>query len=241
MQKVLLSSGGMDSWLLAHEPELQGAIHVFVDIGQKYTSKERTASKDLAYELGADWERVQGPNLAQYEHSTGIIPFRNAQMLLLAGLYGEQIYFGVIADEINSDKSPEFVAAIQATMNISHRAQYWTHGKNYEILTPFRQYTKSDLVRRFLGNGGSIDKLLTSVSCYDAGDKHCGRCASCFKRWVALVNATRQDTWRHWGFAQHPATWKSQEEWLVKMKDYSLQRESELLEAFGISQQLGLI
>ena len=238
MQKVLLSSGGLDSWLLAHEPELQGAIHVFVDIGQKYTSKERTASKDLAYELGADWERVQGPNLAQYEHSTGIIPFRNAQMLLLAGLYGEQIYFGVIADEINSDKSPEFVAAIQATMNISHRAQYWTHGKNYEILTPFRRYTKSDLVRRFLDNGGSLDKLLTSVSCYDAGEKHCGRCASCFKRWVALVNATNSDKWEQWGFVQHPYTWKPQLEWRAKMEDYSEQRASELQTAFDIAVNL---
>jgi 7-cyano-7-deazaguanine synthase in queuosine biosynthesis len=232
MQKVLLSSGGMDSWLLAHEPELAGAIHLFVDIGQKYTSKERTASADLAFELGATWERVQGPNLGQYEHSTGIIPFRNAQMLLLAGLYGEEIYFGVIADEINSDKSPEFVQAIQDTMNISHRAQYWTHGKNYKILTPFRQYTKSELVRRFLANGGSLDRLLTSVSCYDAGDQHCGRCPSCFKRWVALVNATNQDNWEQWGFVQHPYTWKSRGEWYTKMKDYSEERAGEIFGAF---------
>lgn len=238
MQKVLLSSGGMDSWLLAHEPELENAVHVFVDIGQKYAEKEREAARVLAKDLGAVFEIVDGPDLGQYEHSTGIIPFRNAQMLLLAGLYGEQIYFGVIADEINSDKSPEFVAAIQETMNISHRAQYWTHGKNYQILTPFRQYTKSELVRRFLNNGGSIDKLLTSVSCYDAGDKHCGRCASCFKRWVALVNAFGFNHWKLWGFVQDPYTWKPQLEWRAKMEDYSEQRASELQTAFNIAVNL---
>jgi 7-cyano-7-deazaguanine synthase in queuosine biosynthesis len=235
MQKVLLSSGGMDSWLLAHEPELAGATHVFVNIGQKYENKELNASRDLAEELNANFEFVGGPDLGQYEHSTGIIPFRNAQMLLLAGLYGEEIYFGVIADEINSDKSPEFVAAIQETMNISHRAQYWTHGKNYSIKTPFRQYTKSELVRRFLANGGSLQRLLTSVSCYDAGRHHCGRCASCFKRWVALVNATKQDDWLAWGFVQHPYTWKTRDEWHNKMIDYSEQRAAELYGALVIA------
>lgn len=232
MQKVLLSSGGMDSWLLAHEPELADAVHVFVNIGQKYVDKERSASANLAIQLDASWETVDGPDIAQYEHSTGIIPFRNAQMILLAGLYGEQIYFGVIADEINSDKSPEFVKAIQETMNISHRAQYWTHGKNYQILTPFREYTKSELVRRFLANGGSFDKLLTSVSCYDAGEHHCGRCASCFKRWVALVNATNTDKWKEWGFVNHPYVWKTRAEWYTKMRDYSEERANEIYGAF---------
>lgn len=236
MQKVLLSSGGMDSWLLAHEPELQGAIHVFVNIGQKYVGKEWNAAHNLATELGAQFEHVDGPDLAQYEHSTGIIPFRNAQMILLAALYGEEIYFGVIADEINSDKSPEFVDAMQSVLNISHRAQYWTHGKNYNIKTPFRNYTKSDLVRRFLDNGGNLNRLLTSVSCYDAGEHHCGRCASCFKRWVALTNATTIDEWRDWGFVEHPYTWKSQPEWHDKMMEYSEQRAGELVSAFAIAQ-----
>jgi 7-cyano-7-deazaguanine synthase in queuosine biosynthesis len=235
MQKVLLSSGGMDSWLLAHEPALEGAIHVFVDVAQKYVDKEMRSAMLLAEELNATFEYVEGPDLGQYEHSTGIIPFRNAQMIMLAALYGQQIYFGVIADEINSDKSVEFVDAMQSVLNISHRAQYWTHGKNYKILTPFRQYTKSDLVRRFIANGGSMEKLLTSVSCYDAAEQHCGRCASCFKRWVALVNALEVDNWQEWGFAQHPYTWKTQDEWTEKMQAYSEQRKQELEEAFHIS------
>lgn len=238
MQKVLLSSGGMDSWLLAHEPQLEGAIHVFVDINQKYVDKEMRSAMMLAEELNATFEYVEGPDLGQYEHSTGIIPFRNAQMIMLAALYGEEIYFGVIADEINSDKSVEFVDAIRSVLNISHRAQYWTHGKNYEILTPFRQHTKSDLVRRFIANGGSIEKLLTSVSCYDAHDQHCGRCASCFKRWVALVNALRCDFWQEWGFVNHPFLWKPQAEWEEKMKDYSPQRAEELRSAFAIAWEL---
>lgn len=236
MQKVLLSSGGMDSWLLAHEPELENAIHVFVNIGQKYQGKEWNAAANLAEAMGAKFEYVDGPDLAQYEHETGIIPFRNAQMILLGALYGEAIYFGVIADEINSDKSPEFCGAMEDVLNISHRPQYWTAGRQFEVRTPFRNKTKSDLVRSFLKNGGQLDKLLTSVSCYDAGSHHCGRCASCFKRWVALVNATGYDGWREWGFLQHPYTWKSQPEWHDKMTAYSEQRAGELISAFSIAQ-----
>lgn len=237
MQKVLLSSGGLDSWLLAHEPELEGAVHVFVDIGQKYVDKEMLSAMMLAKELDAPFEFVEGPDLAQYEHSTGIIPFRNAQMIMLAALYGEQIYFGVIADEINSDKSPEFVQAMQSVLNISHRPQYWTVGKTYNIETPFRQTTKSELVRRFLANGGDLQKLLTSVSCYDAGEQHCGRCASCFKRWVALVNATDTDKWGEWGFVKHPYYWQTSHYWVEKLKDYSKQRAGELESAFEIAQR----
>ena len=236
MSKVLLSSGGMDSFLLAHEPELQEAKHVFVNIGQKYLAKERTAAKLVAQSCNAEFIEVVTNQIAKYEHESGIIPLRNAEMLLCAAQHGEQIYFGVIADEINSDKSPEFVEAIQSTMNISHRAQYWTHGKNYNIKTPFRNYTKSDLVRRFLDNGGNLNRLLTSVSCYDAGEHHCGRCASCFKRWVALTNATTIDEWRDWGFVEHPYTWKSQPEWHDKMMEYSEQRAGELVSAFAIAQ-----
>lgn len=226
----------MDSWLLAHEPELEGAIHVFVDINQKYVDKEMRSAMMLAEELNATFEYVEGPDLGQYEHSTGIIPFRNAQMIMLAALYGQEIYFGVIADEINSDKSVEFVDAIRSVLNISHRAQYWTHGKNYNILTPFRDTTKSDLVRRFIANGGSMEKLLTSVSCYDAHDQHCGRCASCSKRWIALVNALGVDNWKAWGFAQHPYTWKTSVEWWASCKNYSVNRSNEVLSALKIAE-----
>ena len=190
----------------------------------------------MAQSCNAECIEVVTKQIAKYEHESGIIPLRNAEMLLCAAQHGEQIYFGVIADEINSDKSPEFVEAIQSTMNISHRAQYWTHGKNYNIKTPFRNYTKSDLVRRFLDNGGNLNRLLTSVSCYDAGEHHCGRCASCFKRWVALTNATTIDEWRDWGFVEHPYTWKSQPEWHDKMMEYSEQRAGELVSAFAIAQ-----
>lgn len=227
-QKVLLSSGGMDSFLLAHEPELQGAIHLFVNVGQKYLEKELTAAMTVARLANAELRIVKTLNMGLYEHSTGIIPFRNAELILCAAQHGNHIYLGVIADEINSDKSPEFCGAMEDVMNISHRQQYWTEGRKFEVRTPFREYSKSELLRRYLSNDGQLENVLQSVSCYDGGDMHCGRCASCFKRWVALVNVTTLNQWREWGYAQDPATWQTREYWEEKFKGYSADRASEI-------------
>lgn len=231
MQKVLLSSGGMDSMLLAHEPDLQDAIHVFVNIRQKYLTKEQIAARKVADSVGAQFVEVKTLAMGQYEHPTGIIPFRNAEMILCAAQYGQAIYLGVIADEINSDKSVEFCNAMKSVLNISHQPQYWTEGKNYEIRTPFRKFSKSELVHRYFERGGKMSTLLESVSCYDAGARHCGRCPSCFKRWVALISYEERNEWRKWGFVVDPAKWKTQEYWQSKCQDYSVQRATEIFHA----------
>ena len=235
MNKVLLSSGGMDSFLLAHQPEVLGATHVFVDIGQSYKAKEWLSAARVARSCGSPFVRVQGPDLAKHEHFTGIIPFRNAQMILLAALHGEEIYFGVIADEINSDKSVEFCKAMEDTLNISHRKQYWTKGKQFSIRTPFREQTKSDLLRQYIANGGTIETALTTVSCYDGGALHCGCCASCFKRWVALTNVVGRSAWQEWGFIHDPQLWHTREYWQGKMAEYADRRGEEIKSAFELS------
>jgi 7-cyano-7-deazaguanine synthase len=233
--KVLLSSGGMDSFLLANEPELAGAVHVFVDIGQKYLIKEEHSAKNVAHNAGSILEVVKATQIAEYEHSSGIIPFRNAEMLLCAAQYGTELYFGVIADEINSDKSVEFCAAIEAVLNISHRPQYWTEGKQFTVHTPFRNMTKSHLAERYLIRGGSLQMLLNTVSCYSATDAHCGRCASCFKRWVALVNVTQTNSWADWGFLENPYAWKPRNSWVNIAHGYTQNRANEIMSALSIA------
>jgi 7-cyano-7-deazaguanine synthase len=235
--KVLLSSGGMDSFLLAHEPQLQGAVHVFVDVGQKYLHKEANAALRIATEMNAPFYHIKTAQLAKFEHSTGIIPFRNAEMLLCAAQYGTELYLGVIADEINSDKSVEFCSAMERVLNISHRAQYWTEGKTYYINTPFRMISKSALANRFLHNGGQLKDLLNTVSCYSGTENHCGQCASCFKRWVALTNAMGRNDWKYWGFDNNPYEWKTLEQWDGLLEAYTLDRASEILSAFNLTQK----
>jgi 7-cyano-7-deazaguanine synthase in queuosine biosynthesis len=233
--KVLLSSGGMDSALLAGQPELQDSVHVFVDVGQQYSLKEEEAAQCVAYNNGSVLERVKATNMARYEHKSGIIPFRNAELILSAAQYGTEIFLGVIADEINSDKSVEFCTAMQSVLNISHRKQYWTEGLAYTIHTPFRNMTKTQLLRRYMEKGGSMHNMLQTVSCYSATDKHCGCCSSCFKRWVALANVQHSNDWKQWGFEANPALYKTPSEWTVTTQAYSTQRSDEVWAALGVA------
>lgn len=238
MRKALLSSGGMDSFLLAHRPELEGAVHVFVDVGQAYGQKELDAALYVADSVGSPLIIVRAANLFEHEHKpTGIIPFRNAELILCAAQHAEAIYLGVIADEVNSDKSEEFLHAMEQVLNISHRGQYWTEGRRFELRTPFREYTKSRLVADYLGTGGTLPHLLRSVSCYDGGSMHCGRCSSCFKRWVALTNATGQDGAKLEPYGKHPAEHRGLAYWRDKLRDYPASRLQEVESAYATARK----
>lgn len=236
MRKVLLSSGGMDSFLLAHEPELAGAAHLFVNVGQRYGLKERAAAQYVAQCVGAEYHDMQASDMCRFEHAeTGIIPFRNAELILCAAQYGEQIYLGIIADEVNSDKSPEFLDAMVQVLNISHRGQYWTEGRTFTLCAPFREVTKTDLVKRYLARGGALPHLLRSVSCYSERAMHCGACSSCFKRWVALTNATNTDAVELEPYWEHPAKWKPRQYWEDKLASYPASRRDETMSALRIA------
>lgn len=236
MRKVLLSSGGMDSYLLAHSPELIGAEHVFVNVGQAYGLKERHAAEFVARSVGTELREMQASDLARFEHKpTGIIPFRNAELILCAAQFGEAIYLGVIADEVNSDKSPEFMRAMEQVLNISHRGQYWTSGRTFELRTPFCDTTKTELIRNYLDRGGELHALLKTVSCYDGGDRHCGKCSSCFKRWVALTCALGQDADEVQPWVRHPGRQHPRSYWVNKLAGYPERRTADVFRALEIA------
>lgn len=227
---VLLSSGGMDSLLVGSLLKGTNTVHIFCDVGQKYLAKEYHAAIDVATICNAPLYQVQASAFADFENEdSGIIPFRNAELILNGAQYGNNIYLGVLADEINSDKSPEFFDAITSVLNISHRKQYWTVGEEFKIVLPLKDKSKTKAVCEYLENG-SIADLLKTVSCYNDTEKHCGRCSSCFKRWVALTNATKTSFSHH--FLQDPATWKTKEEWEKKFDSYSVSRVAEIVSAF---------
>ena len=195
---VILASGGLDSFLCWYIFR-QDSVNVFVNIGQKYAKKEGQALRNLMRKI-PEFDVVEhaGSLIGPLEdEKSGIIPNRNAELILSAAQYGEDIYFGVIKDEINSDKSPEFITAMEDVLNISNRKQYWTGGKAFRILTPTKEYNKTDLIKMYLDKGKLIagktkkeliEYLELTVSCYSDTEQHCGDCPSCFKRWIAFKN-----------------------------------------------------
>jgi 7-cyano-7-deazaguanine synthase in queuosine biosynthesis len=195
---VNLCSGGVDSYL-AWKLFTPDAENVFVTLGHKYEARELAALTRLSHSDVSFWYRtVHGPSIGRLETPSGIIPCRNALLLLTAaanvasrpGISSCALHIGALAGEINSDKSPEFCRAVAETLNISWRRQYWTDGVVFTVESPVRAYTKAQLIRRFVDGGGKPTLLRATRSCYSGGDRdrpeHCGVCPACFKRWVAF-------------------------------------------------------
>ncbi|TQE99422.1 MAG: hypothetical protein FKY71_08610 [Spiribacter salinus] len=239
MTKVILNSGGMDSFFVARM--VPDAHHVFVDVGQRYAHKEREAARRIADHVGQPLEIVLSADIAKFEHKpSGIIPLRNAELILQAAQYGNDIYLGILSNEINSDKSPEFLRAMEEVLNISCRAQYWSAGTHFTLHTPLGTQSKAQLVagllaavRRDITYHAAWQTMLSTVSCYDGGGLHCGKCPSCFKRWVALTVATGVDADSLHPFVEDPATWATLEEW--EAKGYPEERIQEIRDAYAIA------
>jgi 7-cyano-7-deazaguanine synthase in queuosine biosynthesis len=236
MTRVLLNSGGMDSFFVAQRT--QDLHHVFVDIGHAYAEKELQSAQAIADFFHGPMHHVKGAQIGHREHETGIIPYRNAELLLTAAQFGSDLYMGVLKDEMNSDKSPEFFDAMTRVLDISHRPQYWSAGKTHTINNPLMQYSKTELVRELWQGQCGRDAtssvwqaLLGTVSCYHGQHQHCGDCASCFKRWVALTAATQVD--HGYLFERHPASVHSLAYW--GHKGYSASRLQEIVEAYRLA------
>lgn len=234
MRTAILASGGLDSflaWELLHHHYT--TTNVFVDVGQKYLQKERQAVQRLADAIqGFPLVHVKAANLSAFELPSGIIPNRNAHLILAAATVAERIALGVLKGEINSDKSQPFFFAMEFMLNIANRGQYWNGsvGKKYEVFSPLRDKTKSEAIADYLRRGKDPGLLHLTVSCYAADGERCGRCPSCFKRWVAMVN-----NGLHEAYDSPPLDWAQEQGILRKCTDgtYGPDRAAEILQAVG--------
>lgn len=244
-QRVVLASGGIDSYL-TWALFAQEAPNIFVDIDQPYYGKEHRALQSIAKFWGGAFRFVTAPGPSMREHvlPSGIIPMRNAELIIAASHYGDAILLGVLADEINSDKSPDFMVAITSVLNVSWRKQYWNQDirpRVFNAYSPIRAYTKARAVAEYLDRRLPVEPLFATVSCYNGATAiHCGACPSCYKRWVALkLNGLMHS------FAEDPRDYMTREGIFQKAHDalaahaagtatdatYSVARATEILEA----------
>ena len=96
--KVLLYSGGMDSWLISQlwNPD----IKLYIDTGTAYAEEEkRRLPSDVI---------VEHLDLHRFERGDKIIPLRNLYFVMLASNYGDEIMLGATYGDRVLDKSPGF-------------------------------------------------------------------------------------------------------------------------------------
>ena len=187
MKKVLLYSGGMDSWLMSKlwNPD----IKLYVDMKTKYSENEIKKIK----ESGEDVTIVELP-IGQWERDNAIIPLRNMYLAMVACNITEdedvEILIGATAGDRVLDKSPQFCAKANALLNYLYLPQWWLpEGKKVKINVQYKQYSKSDLLNMYVEQGGDLEEAFKATfSCYEPtkSGKECWSCKPCFRKFVAF-------------------------------------------------------
>lgn len=188
--KVLLYSGGMDSWLIDKiwKPDRK----IFVDVGTHASAEERKR-------LPADVIVLDFPLLGRYEmpENNYLLPLRNVFLVLLASYYGDIICLGSEAGSRHRDNGRRFAKKITRLINECLLEQ----GRKIEVVTPYANKSKSELLAEYVKQGGDIKEAWeNSFSCYSPIDgKECGNCRSCRQKLAAfqLLNFNPADVLRN--------------------------------------------
>lgn len=201
---VAIVSGGMDSVTLAHLLKSQG--YELEMISFDYGQRHRRELECAAYQAGllgakhhiidisgirpllkgsALTDEVEVPHGHYEEESMAltVVPNRNAIMLSIAwGLActskADVLACGVHAGDhhIYPDCRPAFIEELEQALvvgTVGHRKE------GLELIAPFMYESKTDIARI----GGDLKVPFERTwTCYEGGEKHCGKCGACTER-----------------------------------------------------------
>lgn len=189
MQKILLYSGGMDSYLIDKlwKPDRR----IYVDMHTRYSQQEI----DCIKKRRNDVEFIDFP-LGQWEREDKIIPLRNLYLpMVICNITGDEdvdICLGATNSDRVLDKSQEYVEKATDLLNYLYQPQWWIpNGKKVRVNIDYKKYTKEDLLKMYMEQGGDLDKAYNeSFSCYEPDEEGnvCHRCKPCFRKFVAFAS-----------------------------------------------------
>lgn len=189
MTKVLLYSGGMDSWLI--DKLWQPDVKIYVNIDGIY-------SKDEIARLPEDVKVVDFGLLSEFELPNRFVPLRNLYFLMIASHFGDEICLGATSGDGGVDKSPVFMQKAEEMI-----AWLWSDKKSgrtepVRIERRFISMSKAQMIQAYLDMGGSVDEIKESTfSCYSPiGETHseCMSCYPCFRKYALLKSFGAQYT-----------------------------------------------
>lgn len=217
MQTLLICSGGFDSVTLAYRLHDRGQLAALLcfDYGQRH-KKEIDSARLCAQRLDVPFilldissiggqlsgsaltDAIEVPHgsYSQDNMQLTVVPNRNAIMLTIA--------FGVAAARkldsvavavhggdhfVYADCRPEFIDAMAAMQRLALADQ-----QQVSLLAPYVEADKTAIARDAARYGVPI---ADTWSCYEGGELHCGRCATCLERIEALAQAGVPDPTRY--------------------------------------------
>ena len=172
----------------ANVAKYYGVKHVIVDIDLSMFRSALT-NKDIEVPENRDKSQMGSDIPVTY------VPARNIIMLsVAAGLCesvdADRIYIGANVIDYSGypDCRPEFFYAFEKMINVGTKAG--VEGHPIRIETPILQCSKADIVK--LGKKLEAPLHLT-WSCYEGGEKACGKCDSCQLRLKGFEEAGYKD------------------------------------------------
>ena len=215
MKALVLFSGGLDSStclaLAIKEHGRDNVLALSVFYGQKH-DKEIAAASAVAKHYGVKWQILdlakifEGSDCTLLKGSEGeipkesyaeqltktegkpvstYVPFRNGLFLAAAaseaiGCGCSVIYYGAHSDDAAGNAYPDCSEAFNRAMN---EAIWLGSGEQVKIEAPFVGLKKADVVRMGTELGVPFEK---TWSCYEGGQRPCGKCGTCRDRAAAF-------------------------------------------------------
>ena len=195
MKAMVLFSGGIDSTTcLGMAVDKYGAENVIalsISYGQKHTKEIEASDKIVKYynveHIYLDLEEIPKESYdAQIKGTDGkpvstYVPFRNGLFLSSAASIAlskgcSEIYYGAHADDAAGSAYPDCSSEFNAAIN---DAIYLGSGKQIKVVAPFINASKAQVVKK--GLELNVPYKYT-WSCYEGGEKPCGRCGTCIDR-----------------------------------------------------------
>lgn len=182
MTKVLLYSGGMDSWLI--DKLWKPDVRLFFDIGTGNNKQELERVKKRG-----DVEIIHLP-LAQFEQKDNnyYLPLRNLHFVLYAAHYGDVICVGATGSSTHRDKNEVFSRLCENNINYLLEEDGTSPIK---VVMRYRGKSKTEILAEYLSQGGDIQKCYDETfSCYNPGPhgEPCMDCTSCLSKFTAFYN-----------------------------------------------------
>lgn len=211
MKALVLFSGGVDSTtclgMAIEKYGVENVCALSVSYGQKHTKEIEASDKIAAYygvehiylDLAkifeysdcsllshSDAEIPEESYASQLEKTDGkpvstYVPFRNGLFLSSAASIAiskdcDVIYYGAHSDDAAGNAYPDCSDAFNNAMS---DAIYIGSGEQLRIEAPFVKWTKADVVKKGLELKVPYEY---TWSCYEGGDKPCGKCGTCIDR-----------------------------------------------------------
>ena len=188
MARILMYSGGLDSYVMKHILAVPDKECLFVRMKTKENEIEEKYIKQ--YFLNVNITEL---SLVQFELQNKIIPFRNHFLCLLAAQYSNNILFAFTAGDTTRDKDFTFKRQMEEVLDYFALSEDKVNFPGpYRVEMPFKKYTKTEIIRLYLDKGFSGEDLIyKSASCYNGVEIGCGKCRSCLRKYTALYNVDK--------------------------------------------------